>query len=117
MTAVCWRQIESTSLSPSAPVLHSTFIASTPAADLNTTYIASTDTPPVETPDTAMLPRKRTLEVEDLPPAKRISRKRTIREFVAPKPPQARKCAKGTKLTSTGAKKQHASLMFDDCDG
>lgn len=97
-----------TSLSPLAPVLHST---STPAAetDLNTTYIASTDTHLAESP--AFPSRKRTLKVEDLPPAKRTSRKDTISKFVTPKPPTKRKGSKRTKLTSSGDKKQ-ASLTF-----
>ena len=101
-----------TSLSPSAPVLHSTFVASTPAAetDLNTTYIASTDAPLAESP--AFPSRKRTLEVEGLPPAKRTSRKDTISKFVAPKPPTKRKGSKRTKLISSGVKKKKASLTF-----
>ena len=78
------------------PVLHSTFVSSTPAAEnpgdpvLNTTFVASIDAPPAVISDTMLTcksTRKRMMEVEELPPAKRISRKKPIRDFVAPKPP------------------------------
>ena len=95
-----------TSLSPVflPPVLNSTFVASTPALEdlvsapvLNSTLVAITEPPP-ETPDIVLTSmRKRSRDVEELPPAKRISRKCASR---SQKP-----LGKATK--STGNKKTH----------
>ena len=117
-----------TSLSPPTPILHSTFVSSTPAADypgdvvetpvLNTTFVASTSPSAAEISDevlTLTSTRKRTREVEDLPPAKRISRKSTITEFVAPKQPSKRTVTK-SKKTAAETQKKKASLTIVTID-
>ena len=101
--------ISTTSPSPVflPPVLNSTFVASTPALEvldlvsapvLDSTFVATTE-PPTETPDIVLTStmRKRSRDVEELPPAKRISRKCAARS--------QEPLGKATK--STGNRKTH----------